>query len=296
MEVSASRSAPPQFHAGRALTAWLNDDEAVHSFLGRTPMDSDDLAPILSRVEKTRDELARRPEFEPRSPILELGDRSELDAAQERPDIQTSFSELGNWRVEIVDMRLVLAVQKTIKVENLTERVAPVVADPSTLLDFCLPTERKEEKIPVYADLDKRGFSISSIDPNLRIVGTNVAEAGITTKSGPIEAQAVVFLVNFGSSFLNIARSGDRYFLRDGYHRVIGLLRAGISRIPAVVFDLDAKQPIIPGSDTISKEICFGDRPPLLSDFFDPTVSDEVRLPAIRKIIRIRGEEFFVTD
>jgi hypothetical protein len=296
MDLAVVRGETLAKHAGRALTAWLTDDEAAVALLGRAPVKGDDLGPVRTRVAQAREELASRPVFEVRSPVLQVDDRSALDELAERQDIVAAFSAL-EWRLEMVDLRLVQAVQKTINTERLAERVAPVVADPALLTEFCLPDKRSDAPIGIFTDPDKRGFAISSINPNLRIVGTNVSAADLSTPGGPVEVQAVTFLVNFGSSFVNVARSEGRYFLRDGYHRAAALLRAGISRVPCVVFDADPmSEPLVPGTDIFSGEIRFGDRPPLLTDFFDPTVSDEIAQPATRKVLRIRGEEFFVQD
>lgn len=296
MELAVIKGEPLARHAGRALTAWLTEDEAIVALLGRAPVREDDLPPLRRRAAAAREELAARPPFEPRSPVLELEDRSHLDELAARQDLTAAFSAL-EWRIEMVDLRLVQALQKTIKTERLAERVAPVVADPGLLAEFCLPLERTDAPLGMFSDTDKKGFSISSINPNLRIVGTNVSSAELSTPGGPVEVQAVTFLVNFGSSFVNVARHRGRYFLRDGYHRCAALLRAGVSRVPCVVYEShEGTDQMVPGPDTFGEEISFSERPPLLTDFFDPTVSDDVAQPALRKVLRIRGEEFFVQD
>jgi hypothetical protein len=49
--------------------------------------------------------------------------------------------------------------------------------------------------------------------------------------------QAFTFFVSMGASYIQVARYQGRSFLRDGYHRAVGLLRAGVSQVPAVVID-----------------------------------------------------------
>jgi hypothetical protein len=44
-----------------------------------------------------------------------------------------------------------------------------------------------------------------------------------------MKMQATTLLVNFGTSCLQVAHYNGRYFLRDGYHRAAGLVRAGIT-------------------------------------------------------------------
>lgn len=48
----------------------------------------------------------------------------------------------------------------------------------------------------------------------------------------------------------------------------------------------------LPGA--FSYEILYGDRPPRLTDFWDNAVARDVRQPAVRKVVRVRGEEFVV--
>lgn len=295
-ELAVFRGEPLARHVGRSLTAWLSDDEALTALLGRNPIPEDDLTNQRQRIVKARDELAARPIFRPRSPVLELSDRTHLDRAADRKDIQAAFASL-KWTVEMVDLLVVQALQKQIRAEKLAERAAPVVADPSRLTEFCLPGEQTEPPIGTFTDIDKLGFAISSVNPNLRIAGTNVSSAELSTPAGPVSMQALTFFINFGSSYINVARWEDRYFLRDGYHRVAALLKAGITRVPCVVVDAAVNsEEILPGAGTFSSDVFLGDRPPLLPDFFDPTVSDEVMRAATRKVIRVRGDEFFVQD
>jgi hypothetical protein len=85
-----------------------------------------------------------------------------------------------------------------------------------------------------------------------------------------------------------------RSFLRDGYHRAVGLLRAGISQVPAIVFDAPSFQYISPTPALFDHEVAFSDRAPELADFWDDSVSADSLQPAVRKVVHIRAEEFVV--
>ena len=41
-------------------------------------------------------------------------------------------------------------------------------------------------------------------------------------------------------------------------------------------------------------EVLYGDTPPFLSDFWNNDVATDISQPAVRKVVRIRGEEFVV--
>ena len=91
-----------------------------------------------------------------------------------------------------------------------------------------------------------------------------------------------------------MARYQDRSFLRDGYHRAAGLLRAGISQVPAVVIDAPTFQYVTPSPGPFDHEVAFGDGPPTLADFWNDAVSADASQPVVRKVVRIRGDQFVV--
>jgi hypothetical protein len=98
-----------------------------------------------------------------------------------------------------------------------------------------------------------------------------------------------------GASYVQVARYQGRPFLRDGYHRAAGLLRAGVTRIPAVVIDAPSYQFVAPSAPSLfDHEVAFSDRAPKLPDFWDESVSADVLQPAVRKVVRMRADEFVV--
>jgi hypothetical protein len=292
-ELSIVTGEPISLQPGRILTAWLNDEEAVGALLGRNQMRGDDLTAIKERIVSVRAAKAAREPFVPREAVI-LGDRQQLDKFAAMPHLKASFAAV-DWAVEMVDMSLVQSLQKAIKIGAADDRIAPVLEDHSKLWEFCLPTGRTDPPRGAFNDSDERGFTISSLNPNLRIAGSKVDTIELKTPAGPIRVQAIMFFVNFGNSYINIARHGGRYFLRDGYHRVTGLLQAGITTMPAVVINLPGTfEELMPGRQVFSRAICFSDHPPLVSDYLDDTVADDYRQPVTRKIIRIRSEEFMV--
>jgi hypothetical protein len=104
---------------------------------------------------------------------------------------------------------------------------------------------------------------------------------------------AVTFLVSMGTSYLQVATYNGRDFLRDGYHRAAALLHAGISKVPcAYIKARDFNEVGANPATMLGYELLFGDRPPLLGDFWDDEVSATIDQPTARKAIRLRAEEF----
>jgi hypothetical protein len=124
-----------------------------------------------------------------------------------------------------------------------------------------------------------------------------VAEALISPSPQvpPQKVQAFTLFVNMGASYVQVAQYQGRSFLRDGYHRAAGLLRAGISRVPAIVIDAPTFQFItLSAPGLFDHEVAFSDRPPMLADFWDDSVAADALQPAVRKVVRIRAEQFVV--
>ena len=69
---------------------------------------------------------------------------------------------------------------------------------------------------------------------------------------------------------------------------------AGVSRVPAIVFDAPSFQYIAPMPALFDHEVAFSDRAPRLADFWDDSVSADALQPAVRKVVHIRAEEFVV--
>lgn len=280
--------------ATRVLVGWVNSQEALPCMLGRTPTPLDDLSGIRERIASSRAAVGARPPTSISDPVVP-GDRTILDQVAVRPEVRANFPD-APWRVEWVDLTKVLSIQKAITTDGLDLRVAAAQDSASALIELCLPTEQPMPPLGAFRDHDGHGFTITSLNPNLRVAGAQVAEAQVAL--GPElparRMQALTFLVNLGSSYVQVAHYRGRYFLRDGYHRAAGLLRAGVTHVPAIVLEAPSFEWVTPLPGLFSHEVAFGDRAPLLTDFWDDTVAADAFQPAARKVVRVRAEEFLV--
>jgi hypothetical protein len=79
------------------------------------------------------------------------------------------------------------------------------------------------------------------------------------------------------ADYLQAGRLGDRYVLRNGYHRAYSLLRSGITQVPALVRNVLnlANLTLPPG--TFAPRILDLDRPPVLADFQHPRLAATIR-------------------
>ncbi len=281
----------------RALIGWVPHDEAIRLLLGRSPAPGEDLTHVEGLFESKKAAVGERPQFTPGPSTLDSDQpHIDLDGLAQNPLLQTAFAPLS-WSLKIVDLRRVLAFQKTITVDGLDERIQPVVDDPGKLAEFCLPREQPVPPQGLVTDVDQKGYTVSSLNPNLRIAATQVQPAQVAPAEGmqPISMLAITFLVSMGTNFLQVARYNDRDFLRDGYHRAAALLRARINDVPCVYIEAKTYEEVGANPATmLSYEVLFGDRPPLLGDFWDDSVAADIEQPTIRKAVRLRGEEFSI--
>lgn len=227
--------------------------------------------------------------------MLAHGDRALLDEIAARPEVRASFPD-APWTIEWVAMTRVMSIQKAITIDGLDLRLGGVKDNPAAIAELCLPIDQPVPPLGGFMDQDGLGFTTSSLNPNLRVAGAQVSDALVGTSPDvpPQRMQAVTFFVSLGASYVQVARYQGRCFLRDGYHRAVGLLRAGITHVPAVVIDAPTFQYIVPTPGLFDHEVAFSDHAPMLTAFWDDSVSAKARQPAVRTVPRIQAQRYLV--
>lgn len=276
------------FRDTRLLLAWMERNEAVTQLLGHFPQAGEDVSAEIQRWQLATTHLSKRPEYNAPFPTLsplppELVSRGEAFLA--RQDVKQSF--LGwDYTVGVADLRKVLSFQKTVTVETPDRAAGLDLSDPSVLFSLCLP-DPSVAALAGTADLDQKGISFLSGNPNLRVMG------GTSTVLNGFPFYG--FTVGYGLPFLQVVEYEGRWFIRDGYHRCYALLRRGVTEIPCLfvraanILQFGGVAPQFFIWDTI-----FGSRPPYLTDFLNDDVTATVRRQASGKVIRIVAQEFTV--
>lgn len=279
---------------GRALIGWLSEHEAITMLLGRMPAPADDVSVLEPTARSARNAVARRAPHAVSDPVVDQH-HERLESVAARPEVAASFAGV-NWRTAMVDLRHVLALQKVIVADGLDERV-PSTVSVDQLFDLCLPPLQATLAPHPTMDGDGKGMTLSSVNPNLRVVGANFSAQMVPPGPGlpPIQMLAMTVLAYVPVSYLVVARYRGRCFVRDGNHRAAGLVRRGCYVAPCVLMDArNFNEVMAPGPGILTDEILFGDRPPTVADFWDDAVSHDVRRLAIRKVVRVRPDELDV--
>ena len=270
----------------RALIGWLPSQQAVHLLGGGRPVVDDQVrAQYGERARLAREVVAARAPMPSDEVVVtalpsELGEHVELLRAS--PAAAPYWEE--GWTPMLVDLRKVCSFQPAVAAEHAIERAA--AADAANMLGLAtitLPLPTKTP-VPVRFDPTRQAYLFSSPNPNLRVQGNFNAELD--------GGQHVYgFVVGVSTSFLQVARFQNRYFLRDGYHRAFGLLRRGIHIVPALTRDLGPTEELGVPSGMLPQGAYLGARPPMLSDFLDDEVAADVSLPTTHKLVIIQGLE-----
>jgi hypothetical protein len=263
--------------------------------LGRNPIPTDDLSALKLDIASARAAVAARQVTVSEDPRVAFDDEGRLNEVSARPEIQASFSP-HNWQAVMVDLRRVQTFQKLVNLTSRGVEVNDFDNSVDSLFEFCLPTTQPTIPGGAFTDPDGKGFTISSVNPNLRIAGGQVGEAMVSPGPGrpAVKMQAITLLVYMGTSYLQVVRYRDRYFLRDGYHRAARLLRQSVFIAPCIFFEAKTFEEISIPVGGFTYEALFSERPPRLTDFWDDSVTREIDQIATRKVVRIRGEEFVV--
>jgi hypothetical protein len=237
------------------------------------------------RVRAAREAVAARDVFTPsvdavQEPTEDL--QRYGDALRQDPGVAQFVGE--GWRVATVDVRRASPLHPMVFVDGARARVDSADADDITsLATVSLPTPAPLD-LPVQHDPLTNTFTISSPNPNLRILASSAGRSSLGTRG-------FVFQVGVTPSFVKVAQIGDRLILCDGHHRVLAFLRRQMSTIPALVRSFASLDDLGISGDMFSADVLLSDRPPTMLDYLDDAVSAEVRRPATNKVIVIQALE-----
>jgi hypothetical protein len=286
----------------RTLFAWLAQEQAVVAQLERQPRAGEDLTVQVQRWEVSRQALNARPAYQQANLVLEALPetlRERAEQFRQNPDTRSTLRGL-DWELGIVDLRSVLSFQFSVTLERINQRLGGVQADQwNELFSLCLPDIPSLEELRFASQIEERAFTISTTNPNLRILAPIQAVVSLAPDpSTPARNfPQVGFAIDFGTPFVQIVEFQQRWFVRDGYHRCYGLMQRGIYRIPCVFVrarDFSETGANRPGF--VAQEALLGAHPPLVSDFLDDAFAINTQQPSMVKVVRVVAQEFAVNS
>jgi hypothetical protein len=285
--------AAPEFakRKARALIGWLPESEGALWIAGRQVQAQADPA-NLAVCRAARPRVSDRPEGVDQSGFASaVPPELQQHIAQLRAHPWGAQTLLEAGEPKLVDLRLIIATQPVIHVEDAMKRVNGLTAgDLPAIARITLPIPPATPELPPVAyDPVKQSHFVSSANPNLRVVG-QIGGLTVRNQNG-IELPVFGFIIAQPQSYLSVAGLRGRYFLRDGYHRAFGLLKAGITHAPALVRDYPSIEEVRMAPGNLPIDAFMGERPPMLPDYLDDLVGVDTLAPITSKMIVIQALE-----
>jgi len=218
--------------------------------------------------------------------------RPRLREIETDPLFQATFSAMPT-DFRVIEIDRLVAPQRDVNldyVDDLRKRVPGKTVE--ELVEFCVGPRSAPPDLKVLQTAQNQMlFTSRSLD--LRFLGgfpKPLTEDDVKVAHGggqPVEV--IALLIGYGASPINVFHAAGRFVLWNGFHRVVAMRSEGITHIPIVVQHV--AQPEIEFPDQLlglSRAYLLQDpRPVLVKDFFDPTLTVELRLKPRRKTVKI---------
>jgi hypothetical protein len=273
----------------RALLAWMGNEQAMTMLLeGR--QQGIFTSALQEKLAEARAALNdRKPGIDQTDLIRPMPrDMASYIARLEKASQAKPYWDEG-WRPAMVDLPRVCAFQPHTFTSHAHQRVEKVsLGDVRSLAEITLPLDSTE---PVTFQFDRRRqmFVTSVSNANLQVVGA----FGGLAPGQPAGTVHMGFQLRMITSYLQVGSMQGRWFLRDGYHRSLGLVQRGVRYVPAFVReDMTLADLVPPGA--LEFEAILGNRPPLLTDYWDEGVACSLQLPAPRRVISVQASELSI--
>jgi hypothetical protein len=267
----------------------MGEHEAVAMMKGGPVQPGDDVELYRNRYLEARQALgtSKNSPIDPAVSDIDPTHQNHLYQVSSTPIFQQSFQGL-NWSFKTVEVDKIVCFQQWVDLDYVgeLERSLPTTPDAASVLKFCLPIG-----FPVQAginiDPQSSAVTISSNLPHLAVGGLGVNQAG------PGTAPSVVFTLGVNANYVQVVKYQGRHFLKNGYHRAYALRERGVTAVPCVYAEISDYA--LTGANRpgfFSREIIMSERPPMMPDFFDNTVSADIKIQPTMNVIRIKAEQY----
>lgn len=239
-----------------SVLAGFMDDPHFRGFAHEhlASLSPDEEAALMDNVSKARDAANNLPpldwagaEVRPLDPAAHTGLESD-------PIFASIFGNVS-YRFSWVQPEKLVALQSFVKLQE-----ESVPRDADSLIAFALP---QEWRVPA---------EISFMPPvgPIYVVSSSPQMAGLQVRMDAQQGQVILEPPSH-VNLIQAVQFAGRYYLRNGYHRVVGAIAAGITELPALVVDVGSPAEVeipqlgLAGFNPVHSMGLL--RPPLVSDF-----------------------------
>jgi hypothetical protein len=180
---------------------------------------------------------------------------------------------------EMVELDKLIVFQQHVTYSHVQRQMAQLGPAPDALAQFhfCLPLTAPQAAVQIQ-QLDARRFVFRSRSLDLRFhEAPMLSDANLQdVQHWGVLAGMLGIKVGFGGNLLNAIRVGKRVLLNNGYHRATTLRALGVTHAPCIVQTATCADELAVTTKTrVADDPGFyfeSARPPMLMDFFDPTL------------------------
>jgi hypothetical protein len=220
---------------------------------------------------------------------IAVGSESFLAELQENPGFLNSFSNYP-LSFEEVEIDKLVASQRSVHIDWVDHLCTSF--RPDDLLNFCLHPGQDTTALNIGRTA-QNAFTASSENPQLRHLGVYdqpyQAELMGAHHPGAQPVHAVVILLGYGNSTVNVYRVGRRLILNNGFHRLYALRKLGFTYVPAVIQQITHPQLELPQviAELPREYLVETPRPALMRDFFDDRLTCEIHQRSFLKSLQV---------
>ncbi len=287
-EAQSRRRVPRGRRAHSVLLGYCQEKQA-REILQQNELDEKTCEELMEKWERAQSRVQKLPPLDNQRPaalpFTAPEARAEVARVMAQPDCKAAFPE-DVWTAALVEIARIIPVQPHLDVDY-AETLGDATLDPTNpaaALKLCF-NEKYPAGFHVRVDESQKAISVSGVNPSLEVVGLRSTQQG---ENGPV---LVSFMITPPPNIVAATHEDGRYFLLNGYHRVYRLLQAGFAHVPCMVRDGSAL-----GRGFFTDEVLTAPRPPLFPDFADPALGIIVPFQAVRKVVRIRPDEYLVPE
>jgi hypothetical protein len=264
----------------------MDQQVALQTILGHLPNADEDASSTLSAWRERVDNLSRRaPYTVPSGSVKDLPSTMSAQAAEllESQRIQAELPGVEP-EIQMIDLNQALAFQMVVRTDQVYDRVSKaLVGSDEALFEICLPNKKQLEPLACNVDMNTKSVTIQSDNPNFRL------------RSLQLQMPAINFLVGFGSPWVQATEYRGRLFITNGYHRCWALYTLGITEVPSLYTRANSIAELgAANAGFFPEPILMGERPPMLKDFNDDSVSITASENTIKKIIVVSAQEIVI--
>ena len=195
----------------------------------------------------------------------------------------------NDWAFKSVEIDGLVSFQKFVNVDY-----ASLIAhkcdlgDAEEQINFCL-TDKYLENVSKVSKISPETYAVSALGYDLRVLSSK------ESRDETINADIVSYTLGFGVPFVQVVKCEHRYLLKNGYHRVFALKAAGLQTTPCILIQGKNRADIgIPPIGFFGEEQLFSENPPTFSSFFNPNVSQRLKLNLPAKIIYLSPDSLTI--